>query len=344
MPFRRLRIAYVSSPEAPNGWYRGMGPMIALAQRGHEVRQVWWPGERFREDLVTGCDVLHIHRRHDDRLWRLVRSAKEAGMGVVWDNDDDMTSVPRNNAAYKAYGGARGARVVSEVRRIVRAADLVTTPSRRLADIYTASGAERVEVVENFVRDESIDVCSAGNGDRVVVGWIAGREHHVDVEQLPIRAVLERLLAEHRNVEVVSIGVGLGIRDPRYRHRPSIRFAELDRAVAVLDVGIAPLSDIAMNRARSNVKLKEYAIAGVPWLASPIGPYVGLGEKQGGRLVADGEWHSALTQLVVDRADRRALAKRARQWGRQQTISANVAQWERLLLDTVARPRSEQVA
>ena len=55
-----------------------------------------------------------------------------------------------------------------------------------------------------------------------------------------------------------------------------------------------------MNRARSNIKLKEYAAAGACWLASPIGPYVGLGEKQGGRLVA-----------------RRRLARRARPPARQ---------------------------
>ncbi len=28
------------------------------------------------------------------------------------------------------------------------------------------------------------------------------------------------------------------------------------------------------------MKLKEYAGAGAPWLASPIGPYAGLGEEQ----------------------------------------------------------------
>jgi hypothetical protein len=57
------------------------------------------------------------------------------------------------------------------------------------------------------------------------------------------------------------------------------------------------------------VRVKEYAAAGVRWLASPIGPYAGLGEKQGGRLVPDGRWFEELDRLIRDeraRSQRRA--------------------------------------
>jgi len=105
------------------------------------------------------------------------------------------------------------------------------------------------------------------------------------------------------------------------------------------DVGLAVIADIPFNRARSNVKLKEYAALGLPWLASPIGPYAGTGEKQGGRLVPDDGWYDALERLVLKPRERRKLAKRAAKWGREQTIGANVAVWEKALEGAVARAR-----
>ena len=62
------------------------------------------------------------------------------------------------------------------------------------------------------------------------------------------------------------------------------------------------------------MKLKEYAAAGVPWLASPIGPYAGLGEQQGGRLVADDRWYEELVRLIEKPRERRKLAKRGAKW------------------------------
>jgi hypothetical protein len=85
---------------------------------------------------------------------------------------------------------------------------------------------------------------------------------------------------------------------------------------------------VSFNRVRSNIKVKEYSASGVPWLASPIGPYKGLGEEQGGRLVPNHGWAEALTDLVTDAPGRAALAERAAVWGRSQTVTNNVAEWE----------------
>jgi hypothetical protein len=134
------------------------------------------------------------------------------------------------------------------------------------------------------------------------------------------------------------------LRDPRYRHIARVRFDELAEQVAPFDIGIAPIADIAFNRARSNVKLKEYAVVGVPWLASPVGPYVGMGEQQGGRLVPDDGWYEALERLVLKERERRKLAKRAARWGSGQTVSRNVGHWEAALSEAVERARSRALA
>jgi hypothetical protein len=83
---------------------------------------------------------------------------------------------------------------------------------------------------------------------------------------------------------------------------------------------------------------------GVPWLASPIGPYAGLGERQGGRLVADERWYEELERLVVERRARQKLAKRALKWGDRQRIHHNLRAWEAPLQRAVERAGSRMAA
>ncbi len=327
-----MKVAFIAHPELPGGWYRGIGPMVALHARGHEVRQLWVPGsEALRAGLLTGCDVLHIHRRHDDEVLQLVRHARAQGMAIIYDNDDDLSAVPRGNARYREYGGRAGERALRQIRRLVQGADLVSAPSPVILERFREYGADRVELLENYVPDEVLQTSVPTNGSQVVVGWVAGQEHHADAERIPLRDAVGRALDACPQLVVHTIGLGLGLRHERYRNLDPVPFAELPAKLAQFDVGLAPIGDTPFNRARSNIKVKEYAALGRPWLASPVGPYVDLGEKEGGRLVPDDGWCDAIVRLLDRPRERRKLAKQARKWGRAQAISANAARWERAL-------------
>lgn len=126
---------------------------------------------------------------------------------------------------------------------------------------------------------------------------------------------------------VASVGVDLRLRE-RYRHDRFAPFPELPRHIGGYDVGIAPLADIPCNWARSDIKLKEYAASAVPWLASPIGPYLGLGKAQGGRLVYDDEWFEALDFMVAHPFRRLWLARKAKKWAQAHSLDAVVSRWE----------------
>jgi glycosyltransferase involved in cell wall biosynthesis len=333
-----MRIAFLARPESGNGFYRAIGPMATLQERrGHHVRPL--PVERDSPQPVgslEGVEVLLIHRYCEDRAWRIAREAKACGAAVVWDQDDNQAATPRGVAYDRVWNGYAGERRRTEMKRLFRYVDAVTTPSAQLAEQLLRDGAPHAEVIENYVPDTHL------SPDRVphpglTIGWVAALEHAADVERLPIRQVLERVLAERDDVNVVSIGLRLGLQHPRYFHVRNVPLLSLTRQVAEFDIGIAPLSDIEFNRSRSNIKLKEYAAAGVPWLASPIGPYAGMGEKQGGRLVADDAWHAELTRLLDKERDRRKLAKRGQKWASEQTLDKHAHLWERCFEQAIAR-------
>jgi hypothetical protein len=332
-----VRIAYIADPELPGGWYRGIGPMVALHMRGHDIMQLWTPSEGIRGERMAGCELLHIHRAHEQEVLELVRHAKRRGMAVVYDNDDDMRAIPRQNVSHKDYGGFAGSRAQQEIRKLLQQADLAIATSLPIAERFREYGAEHVVHIENYVPDAVLNASAPSNGDRLVAGWLAGNEHHLDVERLPLREQIGRALDAHPRLIVETLGCTLGLRHERYRHVKRVDFFDLPPHLARYDIGLAPIADIPFNRARSNIKVKEYAALGRPWLASPVGPYASLGEKQGGRLVPDDGWAEAIGRLVEKPREYRKLARKARKWGREQAISAHGERWERVLMEAVVR-------
>ncbi len=316
-----------------NAYYRAIYPLREMERRGHEV--VWpldWSGTPAPTHFA-GCDVVHVYRRADDEARALVAGLTRSGIPITYDNDDDFTATPKQSPAYKDTGGLRGQAYFSATTKMARVAQTFTTTSDVLAEKYRSAGVEEIEVIANALAS---DVSRPTNRHRgVVVGWIAAAEHQADLARIGIVDALERLVARHADVRVECIGVDLKLRE-RYRHDPDVDFEELPRRIAGFDIGIAPLANIPWNRSRSDIKLKEYAASGVPWLASPVGPYARLGEGEGGRLVPDDGWFEALDRLVSNRRERKRLARKARKWAKGQTIDAVADRWEAVFVDAAS--------
>jgi hypothetical protein len=243
-------------------------------------------------------------------------------------------------------GALRAQQEQAGAASMLEIADLATTTSRYLAEQYRSWGAAEVAVVENYIpANYAADPhAERASGDSITIGWIGAGEHYHDLERLQLRATFRRLLAAHPDVRLATVGLKLGLPAERCHHTALVQYRDLARHAASYDIGLAPIVDIPFNHARSNVKLKEYAVMGVPWLASPIGPYAGLGERQGGRLVADDRWYEELERLVVERRARQRLAKRALKWGDSQRIHHNLRAWEAPLQRAVERAGSRMAA
>ena len=332
-----MRIVAIADPQLKNSDYRSYQPMGALSRRGHDVQLV---RDTTQLDLAAllRADVVHIHRYADRMAQALALRVREAGVAVVWDDDDDHTDVPAGHWQSTRAGGLKSQRMRANMEAMLGVVDVVTTPSAVLAERFRAAGAREVRVLENYL-PETFPGARAAPHDGVAIGWTAGGEHRFDLEQLGLRETLKRVLDEHDDVRVASIGLHLGLPADRYRHIQHVPFPELARHVAEFDIGIAPIADVPFNQARSDIKLKEYAAAGVPWLASPIGPYAGHGERQGGRLVPDDGWYDALKRLVERERERGKLAKRAAKWARSNTIGKHADGWERTFEQAVELAR-----
>lgn len=327
-----MRIAALIPQAIVNTIYRSLVPMQALAQRGHTVH-IEERDELHDPTRLLDCDVVQFMRFANDPMHRLARRLRQHGVAVVWESDDDVAG---------ATGGMMRQQILAGARAMVRTADLVTTPSPVLAARYREMGAEHVAVLPNrlppiFTRPERLMPHTG-----VTIGWHVWPDRAADYDQLGLRETLERLLTRHHHVEVVGIGLPLELRSRRYNGYPPQDYGDLPGVIASFDIGLAPLADTPYNQGRSDVKVREYAAVGTPWLASPLAPYAGLGEEQGGRLVPDDRWHQEIEALVLDADARSRLARRGRLWAEGETIEHHAEAWEQAYAAAVERARSGQ--
>ncbi|HEY1689619.1 MAG TPA: hypothetical protein VGF95_12240 [Solirubrobacteraceae bacterium] len=316
-------------------------PMTMLQARGHEI--VWYgsSNDALPIERLRNCDLIHVYRASHPRLVKALAALRSNGVAISWDNDDDVTAISEHSPSYGRLGGVRGQQEFRQQIRAIKIADLVTTTNATLAQLFMQAGAHHVIPIENYLPPEFARSAPESQSG-IVVGWAALREHEADLTLLSLGPVLLSVLEANPRVRLTTVGIRIGITHTRYEHRPLVPFHRLAAVLGGFDIGLAPLADISFNRARSNIKLKEYAIMGVPWLASPVGEYRKLGHKQGGRTVADDEWETALIQMIRSRRDRIVLATRGRLWGRRQTIELNVDAWERAFADCVARVQANR--
>jgi hypothetical protein len=312
-----------------------------MMRRGHEVV---WPAHHSGEAKVEefdGCDVVYVFRRSEDPLRRALVPVVARGVGLVWDTDDDLSAIPRRSPNYKTIGGLRGQQRFAETVRMARLAHLMLASTETIKAKYERSGVEGIEVVENHLPPRIRRRRERHDG--LVIGWIAGVEHTEDAIALRLRETLERVLARHPEARVETVGVDLGLRE-RYVHHASVHFNDLPQHMARYDIGIAPLIDIPFNAARSNIKVKEYAASGVPWLASPRAPYQSLGEGEGGLLVEDDAWEGALDELISNKRRRNQLARAGKSWAKTQRIDRVADRLERLLRTAAERATQPRAA
>jgi hypothetical protein len=348
-----MKVGAIYATDVSNAFYRARLPLHELERQGHAIVPVEIKkGEPLRMAPLLDCDAVHIYRRADPAVHKAVDELRSRGVGIVWDNDDDPRLVPQEALSllptgaprHKSHGRFFAERDFKGQGKIVRRAHAVTTTTAYLAERYGAAWEVEPVVVENYLGDLQFPSGpSSSAGDGVVIGWFAAGEHRADAQRLDMTHVLRRVMERDPRVRVVTIGVQLKLDPVRYTHHRWVPFHELAAHVAGFDIGIAPIADIPFNLARSNIKVKEYAAAGVPWVASARGSYAGLDARCGGVVIGDDAWEDTLVSLSGSRFKRGQLRRRAAAWGKTQHLRHHVERWESVFA-VAAEAASRQAA
>lgn len=226
------------------------------------------------------CDVLVLQRVMFEDVAAKMGAAKAAGQVLVNDVDDWYWGLSPTNGAFAASHPGRNAdENVNHYRSVVARSSLVTTSTPYLRDRLSRFVDCDIEVLTNCVRTDTFPERPDSGSDVPLVGWVGSTAHRSgDLEIL--QGILQPMVEQgrirlHHSGHVPqhpSFAEKVGVAPEAVSTLPMARPEDYPQLLT-MDVGLAPLSDMAFNRAKSAIKLLEYSAAGVPAVVSKLDAY-----------------------------------------------------------------------
>ncbi len=217
------------------------------------------------------------------------------------------------------------------MKAALKACQLVTTTTPYLAELLRQYN-KNVVVLPNMLPSEYWEVKHEPREDgKVIIGWAGGAHHWSDLEIL--RGTIEQILDDYPYVELHVVGMR---EYPFKKHErmkilKPVKLEEYSKLLSKFDIGIAPLVDTQFNRCKSDLKLIEYGMVGLPVVASKVIPYMkSIIHGENGFLAQNPkDWMKFLRRLIEDPDLRVKLGRKAREYAQTRTIEKNIWLWER---------------
>ncbi|SFS12270.1 hypothetical protein SAMN05421771_2092 [Granulicella pectinivorans] len=211
------------------------------------------------EAMACAADVLILHLLHDMALEAVIDWRRARGRATLYEIADDL-SAP---APWRKFPH-RSPLILSECFHLASRCDGVQFSSAALQGKY-AIVSQRTQVLPNLVE---IPARLSEKPPGFTVGWAGTRSHREDLRLLV--PVLRDLLRLNPGIQLALKG-DLEMLHDLFDELPSaqVRFedfgspASYDAFLQTLHAGIIPLAATAFNAGRTDVKLFEYAAAGV---------------------------------------------------------------------------------
>jgi len=341
-----MNIFFLTETESGCYKWRGATPAKYLRQRGHNVQV-------FEDEFQAyeSPEVLVIFRAHYPNVFKLVEWCKQRSIRVVFDTDDALDLVPRENVNYRGLQERLGL-----YDFLIENADVVTTTTATLAADLRERNPNVVILPNSADPDEwTVQPRKAG----VRIGWTGSATHFYDLavalpairelqKQHDFTFVLQgicddpgleefhaRLVQSHgRAFSNSPLGKSIKrflaeLRGIRYEFHPMVEFGRHSEKVCELglDIGIAPLVEDTFNQHKSCIKYYEYALSGAITVASRVLPYsaeVPITARNSRQ-----SWKDTLEPLLD--ADHESLWLEQRDWVlTHRNMARNVELWEQV--------------
>lgn len=319
-----MSIVYLVSTFGGVAWYRCHVPGMELRRRGHNVLMT----DQLAEVDLSDCDVLVVLRQHRPEVLELVRAQNARGGMTVFEIDDDYWNLAPDNPATITWTPEK----LSGLAAMARECRIVTTSTSELAE-KTRTLNPSTRVLRNMLPDEHWPTSrrTEDPATPLVLGWAGGASHAADVRI--VAPVFLQLLDDFPDLEVHLAGAGEDWvpAHPRLRHLEPVMIEEYPDLLSGFDIAVAPLVDTRFNRCKSDLKFIEYAMVGIPVVASATDSYTStVRQGENGFLAKNTkDWLKYLRRLIADAELRDRIGAAARETAERRLISQNIAKWER---------------
>jgi glycosyltransferase involved in cell wall biosynthesis len=321
----------VESPQAATTRYRVVVPARPLLKMGWRidiVDRLKWPLEPFPYDAVC------FQRNSTPDTLLLLRELEKKGIPTLYDVDDDLFSIETTSPVFDLY--LKRPDVPWHQLMAMRFCRSLTVSTKQLQFVYSPLNLKS-KVLPNFIDLREWDnvkfPAMCWGDDRVVLLW-AGSGTHLGSLALMTDA-LGNVLRKYPQAILVLMGLD-ACPFPRLPRAQLAMFgwsvyANYQSILRSADIGLAPLAPSQFNKAKSDLRIKEYASAGLAIVGSPFCEYTESISGAGGFLCKNPEqWTEALSLLIEDAVERKRRKEQAREWVKRWDIGQpeNAVQWQ----------------
>jgi glycosyltransferase involved in cell wall biosynthesis len=285
------------------------------------------------DKILGDKDVAVLQRQHSPAVYQWAQWFKGARPTnkLIYEFDDNLHAVPASNP--NSYIYRTGTEATNNMELFLRLADMLTVSTNGLKREY-ARFNDNIHVCHNAIDNPTIPIMEnyqapeRKNDGVIRIGWAGSATHNSDFAT--IIKPLSEVLMERKNVRLVFIGADMKSIMPRsvqmkcefFGHTfpispdgkplsysqdgisPTEAYYTFLKS-ANLDIGLAPIERYVFNSCKSYIKLLEYGIAKIPFIASRFGPYQEytgqqyFGPNQLGFTPEDAKgWKKALNALI----------------------------------------------
>lgn len=257
-----------------------------------------------RGDVVFDFDVIVMQRLMFKNLIVNLEQNKLLNPKTIIVNDLDdwyWGLDPRNSAYSMCQAENSPDENIDHYKEILLLSDAVTVSTPFLANkVANDFGHPNVHIIENGVSVSDFTPRQWG-GKQPTIGWVGSTNHRSgDLEEL--FGIFSNKFKFHHSGSYANSNAfadALGLDTKRVARSPMREPWQYAKLSFCFDIGLAPLSDIEFNHAKSWIKAIEYAASGIPFVASPRPEYVRLVEQLGvGRIAHNPhEWLAHVNEL-----------------------------------------------
>jgi len=263
-----------------------------------------------------GFDIVVLKHMTGKNVRRQIEIARSLGQRVIVDIDDLMVELEEDNAAFAQIKASESSGYNWQHHEAnALAADTITVSTIALFERYSKVHPD-VRLVRNRVLPKWFDLHK--QLFTPVIGWVgmmSYRSHDLEPlkDWLPEFIEQNNLMFHHsgHHETLPAASRVIGIPDRFSQIHPSVPISRL-RKLYCFDIGLVPMQDIPFNHAKSFLKGLEYAISGIPFIASDLPEYRILRDLGIGRIASTGAQWAAHAKDLLDWDTRNAEAMRQR--------------------------------
>jgi glycosyltransferase involved in cell wall biosynthesis len=332
------RALFIPAGQSASGYYRAMIPSDVMNEGGKVISH-WTASVDLSK--VLRYDVLWIQLLTSPIINMIAKKAQESGIKIIYDIDDRLDSIPKENQAIAVYGDPAKQ---AEINEMIQLADLVTVSTEPLGRSMIERGAKAVRVVQNQLTANVLPRRHPPNPKFVRILWAGSPTHKRDLAIVApaIRNILKRhaggvrftCFGERLPEVLADCYDWIDLKDP-----VDFEFYHDSIATVAADFCIAPLEVNTFNESKSAIKALEYAAAGYPMLLSPVGEYpVVVAEGLPAELVQDDQWEEAIERMIALPSTKRVdMGAACMEWVRENRCVGKTrgSQWADVIVDIV---------